>query len=208
MPPTSPRHEDPSVARGRASKPSHEATFTILERGDGVRLYTVVSRPGLFAITWVDTSLALFLHFIALLDNLRPHVSPTLPLILLPWIWAKLAIRRKESLLVIQDLGLQLSSRLELSFRCCGLAFDCPVSPLSTIYLPVSAVADILLLEGIQGWSVIWYLAIVEQNGQSIKIKVPFETALPRLPVLRIVWAGVREILFHGESEASPKLVS
>ena len=40
-------------------------------------------------------------------------------------------------------------------------------------------IKDIVLLEGIQGWSVIWYLAIIADNGKDVTVHVVFRVRWP-----------------------------
>lgn len=39
----------------------------------------------------------------------------------------------------------------------------------------MSSIREIVLLEGIQGWSIIWYLAIAQKEKDSTKLHVIFK---------------------------------
>ena len=77
---------------------------------------------------------------------------------------------RPESVLAVRHMGIQLSSQLCL--RVAGI--DLPISGQATTFVPLSAVQDVLILEGIHGWSVIYYLAVLQDDGDGVRIHVVF----------------------------------
>lgn len=76
----------------------------------------------------------------------------------------------------MQQIGVQIASQTVLQLlHARTLKFALPLSGKAKTFLPASSIQDIVLLEGIQGWSIIWYLAIAQKNGSSTKIHVVFE---------------------------------
>lgn len=74
-----------------------------------------------------------------------------------------------ESVVVLPSLGLQLETQRGL-----------PFVPLFTSrrFIPLTALRDFVINEGLHGWSVRYYLAIIQEspNG-NITIDVPFEVS-------------------------------
>lgn len=116
----------------------------------------------------------------------------------------------QDTLLAIRYLGIQLSHRKYIAV---GSLFKIPVSS-STVFIPLESVKDILMLEGIRGWSVVFYLAIVQEIGGSMQIHVAFpvrsdvilpegaiktedflQHLMPRLHILRAVYSGARAVV-------------
>lgn len=76
----------------------------------------------------------------------------------------------------MEALGVQLSSQNILQiplFRTQQFAF--PLSDRSKTFIPASSIQDIVLLEGIRGWSIIWYLAIAQRDNEGTKLHVTFK---------------------------------
>lgn len=79
----------------------------------------------------------------------------------------------------MRDFGAQLTDQLVLEFPILqGKTLCIPVSRTSKFFLPISSMQEILLLEGIQGWSIKWYLAIIQKKGSSSQIHVIFEVRM------------------------------
>lgn len=76
----------------------------------------------------------------------------------------------------MEALGVQLSSQNILQiplFPTQQIVF--PLSGRSKTFIPASSIQDIVLLEGIQGWSIIWYLAIAQRDKEGTKLHVTFK---------------------------------
>lgn len=167
------------------------------DKWDGIAQYTVSSRPGWLTLGWLDVLLWVSLVALYLSEDLhliRSYVALTCLLAL--WAGLKRRTRRRESLLVIQAFGAQLSSQMVLELHVWrDKTLLIPVSGRSILFIPMPSIQEILLLEGIQGWSVIWYLAIIQKDTIGSKIHVIFKKSLPRLHILRQVWQGSRYVL-------------
>ncbi|KZT68189.1 hypothetical protein DAEQUDRAFT_343932 [Daedalea quercina L-15889] len=97
-----------------------------------------------------------------------------------------------ESVIILHSLGLQLETHRGL-----------PLVPLFTSrrFIPLTTLRDFVINEGLRGWSVHYYLAVIQQspNGD-VTISVPFENIMPRFPVLLEIYHGVHELLFDNSS--------
>ena len=72
-------------------------------------------------------------------------------------------------------------------------------------FVPLSSIGDVVINEGVHGWRIIYYLAILiwspAQGGApgrptEVKVAVAFPELLPRLAEVTKVWQGVRATLF------------
>ncbi|KAK9895655.1 hypothetical protein P389DRAFT_67342 [Cystobasidium minutum MCA 4210] len=170
--------------------------FQVVDDGNGVVQYAVTSRTGL-TLGWLELLLLEWLAFLRYSSN-DPVPSSWLAVFcpVLAWYTLKRQTRRQESLLVMKAVGVQLSSQVVLHLpvlraRCIKL----PLSSTSKTFIPASSIQDIVLLEGLQGWSIIWYLAVAQQESNGTKLHVIFPHALPRLAILRRVWQDARSVL-------------
>jgi phosphatidylinositol glycan class H protein len=92
---------------------------------------------------------------------------------------------RKESLLVLQSFGLQVSSQGR--FYLGGY----------TRFIPKSDIVDIVIQESFIGFEIRHVLVIMlRHEGQ---LQVVFSRILPRLDVVEQVWRGARECLHEGD---------
>ncbi|KAH9842693.1 uncharacterized protein C8Q71DRAFT_215966 [Rhodofomes roseus] len=100
----------------------------------------------------------------------------------------------RESVVVLRSLGLQLETQRGL-----------PFIPLFTSrrFIPFTTLRDFVINEGLRGWSVHYYLAVIQQssNGE-VTIDVPFENIMPRFPILLEVYHGVHELLFDDTTDS------
>ena len=51
---------------------------------------------------------------------------------------------------------------------------ELPISGQATTFIPLSTIQDVLILEGIHGWAVIYYLAVLQDDGDSVRVHVVF----------------------------------
>jgi len=113
-----------------------------------------------------------------------------------------------EEVVAIRGLGLQLTTtkgfKWPLPLPIAQPSWTYPLSAVTT-FVPLSSIGDVIINEGVYGWGVIYYLAIVTwASGQGSvqgaksepKLVVAFPELLPRLKDLRDVWQGVRATLF------------
>ncbi|KAK5051931.1 hypothetical protein LTR84_002734 [Exophiala bonariae] len=91
----------------------------------------------------------------------------------------------KESLLVLQGLGIQTSTSSPYFFL-----------PPTTTFIPTSEVQDIVIHEAFIGLEVRFYLAVIVENAG--EVVVVFPTLLPRRQMLEEVWRGARKCLYSG----------
>ena len=76
----------------------------------------------------------------------------------------------------MQGIGAQLSGQIMLEVpRKRAATIWIPLSGNSKLFIPESSIQEIVLLEGIQGWSIIWYLAIAQKKGNGTKLHVIFK---------------------------------
>ncbi|KAI0724114.1 GPI-GlcNAc transferase complex, PIG-H component-domain-containing protein [Fomitopsis betulina] len=141
-----------------------------------------------FQCFWIDAVVCLCIAVLwpTLIKHLAGRVC--LAVILLFYAYSRCTQILQESVVVLPSLGLQLETQRGL-----------PFVPLFTSrrFIPLTALRDFVINEGLHGWSVRYYLAIIQEspNG-NITIDVPFENILPRFPVLLEVYHGVHELLF------------
>ena len=81
----------------------------------------------------------------------------------------------------MRRLGIQLSANIALDI---GLpvygTVRIPLTSTWKSFIPATTIQDVLLLEGIVGWTVIWYLAVLQDDGESVKLRVAFEVSVGR----------------------------
>lgn len=109
----------------------------------------------------------------------------------------------KESLLVMQGLGIQTSTSSPYFFL-----------PPTTTFIPTTEVQDIVIHEAFIGLEVRFYLAVIVENATEVVVVFPvswislgkhactltdhLQTLLPRRDMLEEVWRGARKCLYSG----------
>lgn len=100
---------------------------------------------------------------------------------------------QSDSLMVMGDLGIQLSSRKRWIFANAGSDKE---------FIPLSDIIDIVIHEGFHGYGqVIFYMCVLTKakeggNTQGNGIKVIFPNFLPRKDMLLQVWKQSRKLLY------------
>ncbi|RPA91046.1 hypothetical protein L873DRAFT_351768 [Choiromyces venosus 120613-1] len=87
----------------------------------------------------------------------------------------------EESLLVIRDLGVQISTTTWGGRR--------------SRFIPTSAVRDLWIHEGFCGFEVRFYLAVVVEGEEGVVVVFP--TLLPNRRILELVWRGAKGCLYE-----------
>lgn len=174
-----------TAADTTGTAPNHDVYEHTVERRAGW-LPLAFCRTPAFAL-WIAATLGARIWLFPQTGVIAFLAAPVLVLLLL----SRQTIR-KESVLAVKHLGIQLSSQLCL--RVAGI--DLPSLGRATTFLPLSTVQEVLILEGIHGWSVIYHLAVLQDDGDGVRIHVVFRSALPRLAVLTPVRKGIRQILY------------
>ncbi|CAE6388527.1 unnamed protein product [Rhizoctonia solani] len=95
-----------------------------------------------------------------------------------------------ESILVFPSIGIQLETHRGLIL----FGYRVLITGVSREFLPVPAVSDVIINEGLCGWNVRRYLAVLSE-GES-RLRVVFEALDPPFPILKEVYHGLRETLF------------
>lgn len=84
----------------------------------------------------------------------------------------------------MRALGVQLSSSLALKLDVPLYGqLTMPLSGSSKLFVPAFMIQDVLLLEGIARWTISWYLAIVQDDGNSVELRVVFEVSSLHFPL-------------------------
>ncbi|KAG8780080.1 hypothetical protein FRC12_023490 [Ceratobasidium sp. 428] len=96
----------------------------------------------------------------------------------------------RESAFAFPAIGLQLETHRGLYLF--GRQFTTSVS---RVFIPISVISDIIINEGLCGWNVRRYLAILSAREPSLQ--VVFENLDPSFDILREAYHGLRETLFH-----------
>ncbi|KAF8595962.1 hypothetical protein BDV93DRAFT_500810 [Ceratobasidium sp. AG-I] len=109
--------------------------------------------------------------------------------VVLTVLWSKSNVLHHESVLAIPTIGLQLEAHRGLSIF--GKHFT---TRISRTFIPISTISDIFINEGLCGWNVRRYLAILP--AEESRLQVVFEALDPPFPVLKEVYHGLRETLF------------
>jgi len=154
-----------------------------------VRQYIVFyPRPDSFSrISGVDRFLIvlfiiLYMYRILLLMTFKPGVPVVLVgTVLLIRIVSRLYEVKEESLLIIQDFGVQLTTTYMTGRQ-------------QHKFIDKAKIKSILINEGITMCKVIYYLAI-QVEGQH-KLSLVFEHVFPRLPLLLHIYRGTRAIMY------------
>lgn len=100
---------------------------------------------------------------------------------------------QSDSLMVMQDLGIQLSSRKRWAFKNSGSEKE---------FIPLSDIIDIVIHEGFHGYGqVIFYMCVLTKakeggSTQGNGIRVIFPNFLPRKDMLLQVWKQSRKLLY------------
>ncbi|KAF9453244.1 hypothetical protein P691DRAFT_658988 [Macrolepiota fuliginosa MF-IS2] len=95
-----------------------------------------------------------------------------------------------ETILVIPSHGIQLETTR-------GIA-NWPFI-VSRHFIPLTALQDVIINEGLRRWNVRFYLAAVKEGpGTEYSLDVLFENTLPRMPILLEVYHGIHELLLDG----------
>lgn len=100
---------------------------------------------------------------------------------------------QSDSLMVMQDLGIQLSSRKRWAFKNSGSEKE---------FIPLSDIIDIVIHEGFHGYGqVIFYMCVLTKakeggSTQGNGIRVIFPNFLPRKDILLQVWKQSRKLLY------------
>lgn len=130
-------------------------------------------------------------------EVVAPLISPAIfwTLILVIVVVVRIRIRLKriysEEVLVIRDVGMQLTTR------------NCRGDVVKRKFLDQSRIRTIFIHEAFFRQQVIFYLGVLVDNEE--KVTVLFEETVPRLNVLRPILCGLRAVLFQ-ESEEGPTL--
>jgi len=91
-----------------------------------------------------------------------------------------------ESVVVYPPNGIQFETHRGLS---CLPLFS------SRRFIPNIFIRDVIINEGLRRWSVSYYLALIVDDGDGLRLLVAYENVLPRFPVLLEVYKGLRSAL-------------
>eukprot|EP00744_Colponema_vietnamica_P019927 GILI01028241.1.p1 GENE.GILI01028241.1~~GILI01028241.1.p1 ORF type:complete len:178 (+),score=29.46 GILI01028241.1:40-573(+) len=100
----------------------------------------------------------------------------------------KMSMVKEESLLIIQELGVQIKRRYYSGKE-------------RHLFIDRTKIVDIIINEGFTMHSVIFYMAFIVQGKD--KMVLPFEHFYPRLDSLLKVYRGTRSIIFGEPDEPS-----
>jgi len=64
--------------------------------------------------------------------------------------------------------------------------------------IPASTISGVIINEGLYGWNVRYYLAVLTKVGETQSLHVLYENQLPRMPILRDVYHNLQALLFDG----------
>jgi len=94
-----------------------------------------------------------------------------------------------ESVILLPPHGIQLEARY-------GVTGVCSLGA-KRRFIPSHLIEDVIIHEGLSGWNVLYYLAVVKSsnNGDS-QVEVAYENSLPPHRLLLEVYAGIHEALF------------
>ncbi|EUC66943.1 GPI-GlcNAc transferase complex, PIG-H component [Rhizoctonia solani AG-3 Rhs1AP] len=96
-----------------------------------------------------------------------------------------------ESILALPSIGLQLETHRGLRL----FGHHVLSTGVSREFLPIAAVSDVIINEGLCGWNIRRYLAVLSA-GES-RLRVVFQALDPPFPILKEVYHGIRETLFE-----------
>ncbi|KIM80721.1 hypothetical protein PILCRDRAFT_821977 [Piloderma croceum F 1598] len=109
------------------------------------------------------------------------------------FVWVKCTQVLYESVIVIAPHGIQLETHRGFP----------PSSVLSASrrFIPMSALQDFVINEGLRRWNVRYYLTAIQRNGENdFSLHVAYENILPHIPVLLEVYKAVQTMLFSNSS--------
>ncbi|KAG8691302.1 hypothetical protein FRC08_010213 [Ceratobasidium sp. 394] len=113
------------------------------------------------------------------------------------YLWSRMTIVHRESAFAFPTIGLQLQTHRGM--RLFGRQLTTSVS---RIFIPISMISDVIINEGLCGWDVRRYLAVLP--AKEPRLQVVFENLEPPFEVLREVYHGLRETLFNEWDEPEP----
>ncbi|KAJ7063187.1 hypothetical protein C8F01DRAFT_1131873 [Mycena amicta] len=121
----------------------------------------------------------------------RPISLTVLALALAGLVYSKCTQVLWESVIVFPSFGIQLETHR-------GLPWFAPLR-IDRRFIPLEALQDFIIHEGLQGWNVRYYLAaITSSTSGAVQVHVAFENLLPHFPVLLTVYRGLHRILNDG----------
>jgi len=97
-----------------------------------------------------------------------------------------------ESIIVIPRYGVQLEVHRGLRIASFTLTKE-------RHFIPLSAICDIVINEGLHRWNVRYYLCVIQDTGEKVTLDVIFKNILPRLPTLKYVYNEIHNILWAEE---------
>jgi len=147
-----------------------------------------------FECFWADTVVCLGLSMLWPILSGRNAFKAGLAVTVALYAYSRCTRVLSESVVILHSLGLQLETQRGL-----------PLVPLFTSrrFIPLTSLRDFVINEGLRGWSVHYFLAVMQQspNG-NVTIDVPFQHIMPRFPVLLEVYHGVHELLFDAPTSS------
>ncbi|GAA93450.1 uncharacterized protein L969DRAFT_65124 [Mixia osmundae IAM 14324] len=152
-----------------------------VERHQAVSAYHVSARATELYSLLLQTLVCAALVYFACTHRARPASALCLLIALaIPVRQARLV--RKESLIALRGIGVQLSAQTWLGTR--------------VTFVDATDLSAIVLLESIRGWTIIWTLAVIEQRpAREARIHVAFKHSLPLLATLTPIWRGSRSTM-------------
>ncbi|KAH7339924.1 hypothetical protein B0J17DRAFT_657331 [Rhizoctonia solani] len=120
----------------------------------------------------------------------------TIVIISLLFLYLRFTEVQHESVLAFPSIGIQLETHRGLSI----FGRSVLSTGISRYFLPLHAISDIIINEGLCGWNVRRYLAILS-TGES-RLEIVFQTLDPPFPILKEVYHGLREALFDEWDES------
>ncbi|KIL69648.1 hypothetical protein M378DRAFT_69222 [Amanita muscaria Koide BX008] len=139
---------------------------------------------GVSSLSWVDASLALALSYLWL-KTTSLFFIPVLSAVLY-YAWKKCSQVLSESIVVLPSLGVQLETRR---------GFPSFPKPLFTSrrFIPLRALQDVIINEGMHRWDIRYYLAFVEEKRpDNVCLEVAYENTLPYHDVLLHIYQGLK----------------
>lgn len=127
------------------------------------------------SLTWVDAVLVACLSVVWLkVANIR--FVPIIGAVLI-YVWWKCSQVLSESIVLLPSLGVQLETHWG------SPSFPRPLFT-SRRFIPLSALQDVIINEGLRRWDVRYYLAFVIGEGSDVSLEVAYENLLPYHNVL------------------------
>lgn len=174
------------------------ATFRVRDTPSFFMGYVRLPLIGLLFALLVPQTYGFWTELLPLWKVGRLLASSFEPYRLLPWflevalmVLLLLLQHPHDSIMVIKDMGVQLSSTLRWR-----------LGSNSTEFIPLSDIIDIVVHEGFHGFGeVIFYMCVLTKasSGSSVEgngIKIVFPQFLPRKDILLQVWRQSREMLY------------